>query len=605
MAKIREELILYDKFTQTFTRYIQLGERAAGAANTAQRATEQFERSQRTASAATDVMTGSLRRLVSGYLGLRGIQGILNLSDTLASTTARLDMMNDGLQTTAELNEMIFESAQRARGAYADTAAFVAKLGTLAGNAFSSSAEIVAFAEQINKQMVLSGTSATEAQGAMLQLTQALSSGVLRGEELNSVLEQTPMIAQTIADYLGVTTGEMRELASEGAITAEVVKNAMFAAAEETNAKFEEMPRTWGQVWTQIQNIALRAFEPILDAVGELADWIGDNIDVAIAAFYGLAAAVAVYTAAQWIATGAAKAFFTSLVQNPVLLAVAAGIGIVVAAIYLWIQAAGGLQIAWLKVSNFFQVLWDGIKILFFTGVYYVMDLWDKLNLKVMAISFAIQDWIGEMKVNVLQVLQDMVNGAVDIINAFINAVNKIPFVSIATIDKVTFATTAAVEEEAAKEARAEELAAATATVESSIADRQAELDDMIAQADANAAAREAEIAALQAENDAVAAAQPEVPTAGQMEDLMESVGGIEKSVSATDEDLRSLVDLAERRYVNQINLTAQTPVINVTGQNTGNTAADRRNLANALRDILLEQRASGSTISTAQPAYG
>lgn len=161
----------------------------------------------------------------------------------------------------------------------------VAKLGNLAGEAFGSTAEVVAFAEQINKQMVLSGASNTAKDAAMLQLTQAMSSGVLRGEELNSILEQTPTIAKTIEEYMGVTTGEMREMASEGAITAEVVKNAMFAAADETNAKFEQMPMTWGQVWTSAQNIALETFQPLLDVVGQFASFIGENMDTAIAVF--------------------------------------------------------------------------------------------------------------------------------------------------------------------------------------------------------------------------------------------------------------------------------------------------------------------------------
>ena len=267
MAKIAEELILYDRFSNTFTSYIKQAETAANATKAARTATQQMEQAQKAASASTDTLSRSLKSLAGGYLGLQGLRSVLNLSDTITATTARLDMMNDGLQTTAELNSMIWQSAQRARGAYAGTASFVAQLGNLAGNAFSSNAEIVAFAEQINKQIALSGTSAAGASAAILQLTQGLSSGALRGEELNSVLEQTPMIAKTIADYMGVTTGEMRELASQGAVTAEVVKNAMFAAADETNAKFEQMPMTWSQVWTQMQNMAIKALEPVLGAV--------------------------------------------------------------------------------------------------------------------------------------------------------------------------------------------------------------------------------------------------------------------------------------------------------------------------------------------------
>ena len=188
MARIVEELVLRDRFTSTYRNYLGYTERA-----------EQ----------STNRLMDSVRNLAGAYIGLQGIQGLARMSDTFTQTTARLDLMNDGLQTTAELNQMIYESAQRARGSYADTAAIVSKLGTLAGDAFSSSAEIVAFAEQLNKQMVLSGTGKMERDAAMLQLTQGLASGTLRGEELNSVLEQTPLIAQTIAKYMGVNIGEM------------------------------------------------------------------------------------------------------------------------------------------------------------------------------------------------------------------------------------------------------------------------------------------------------------------------------------------------------------------------------------------------------------
>lgn len=245
-----------------------LAEAAATQAATA--AAKAQERQQRVNAASTDALTRKLSSLAAQYLTLRSVQGILNLADTLSQTTARIDMMNDGLQSTAELNDMIFRSAQRARGSYADTADLVAKLGNLAGDAFGSSREIVAFAEQVNKQIALSGASASGAQAALLQLTQALSSGALRGEELNSILEQTPTIAQTIAKYLGMTTGEMRELASQGGLTADVVKAAMFSAADETNAKFAQLPMTWAQIWQSFQNEAIHAFQPVLAKLTEL-----------------------------------------------------------------------------------------------------------------------------------------------------------------------------------------------------------------------------------------------------------------------------------------------------------------------------------------------
>lgn len=561
-------------------------ERAQAAAKEAASATEQVTKSQTSAKTSTDALTRSLKSLLGAYLGIQGVKGILSLSDSLASSTARLNMMNDGLQTTAQLNDMIYQSAVRSRGAYTDTAAFVAKLGALAGNAFSSNAEIVTFAEQINKQMVLSGTSASEAAGAMLQLTQGLSSGVLQGEELKSVLEQTPMIAQTIAQYMGVTTGEMRELASQGAVTAEVVKNALLGAAEETNAAFEAMPYTWAQVWTQMQNISIQTFQPILDAVGTLADFIGNNLNTAIAVFYGLAAAVAFYAAAQWLATAAAQGFFTTLLTNPITY-IAIAIGLVIGYIYQWVQAMGGLQAAWLTVVSEVLYFWDTLKMAFFQGVYWVMDLFDTLVLKFQSVGVSIQNFMGDMKVGVLEILQNMVNGAIGIINWFIDKINLIPGVNIAAVEKLTFATTESAANEAAKASREADLVAAQQEAEARAAERAETIADMWQQRDLDYAARQVEIEAAQASSATTMGTQMAGYTAysdlsNQLSGIGESVASIDKEVSMSNEDLKSLVDMAERQYVANVNLTSQTPVINITGANTGNTDADRKAIADA-----------------------
>jgi tape measure domain-containing protein len=199
------------------------------------------------------------------------------LSDEYSQTRARIDLMNDGLQTTAQLQNMIFQSAMNARGNYQTTADAAAKMGVLAGEAFSGNRELVAFMEQINKQFAISGTSAVGIQAAMLQLTQAMGAGALRGEELNSVLEQAPTIVKTIAKYMKVSTGELRELASEGKVTASIVKAAMLAAADETNATFEKMPVTFSQAFTMAGNVAYKAFTPVWEALGRIAN--NKNLD--------------------------------------------------------------------------------------------------------------------------------------------------------------------------------------------------------------------------------------------------------------------------------------------------------------------------------------
>ena len=214
----------------------------------------------------------TIKGAVAAYATIQTLSTALNLSDQLTSTTARLNLMNDGLQTTQDLQNMIYLSAERARGSYQATADAVSKLGLMAGDAFGSSEEIIAFMEQVNKQFTIAGTEAAGIDAAMLQLTQAMGSGVLRGEEYNSILEQAPNIIQAIADYMEVPKGQLKDMAAEGQITAEIVKNAMFAAADETNAKFESMPKTFNQIWTSFQNNALMAFQPVLQRLNDIAN---------------------------------------------------------------------------------------------------------------------------------------------------------------------------------------------------------------------------------------------------------------------------------------------------------------------------------------------
>lgn len=233
---------------------------------------ENYNRSVRSGASAMDGLTKKVAGLVATYVSLQTVSEAMDLSDTMTQTTARLDMMNDGLQTTEQLQQMIYQSAQRSRGSYQESADAVAKMGIMAKDAFNSNAELVAFVEQLNKQFTIAGTSQEGVSAAMLQLTQAMSSGVLRGEELNSVFEQAPTIIQSIADYLDVPIGQIREMAAEGQISSEIVKNALLSAAEETDAKFAQMPMTWGQVFTSVKNQALMAFQPVLDKINEIAN---------------------------------------------------------------------------------------------------------------------------------------------------------------------------------------------------------------------------------------------------------------------------------------------------------------------------------------------
>lgn len=233
---------------------------------------QKFNNDIRNGQIAAKGMHGTITKIITTIATYLGITKTLNLADQLTSTKARLDLMNDGLQTTKDLQNMIFTSAQRSRGVYLDTAAVVAKLGILAKDAFSNNQEMIFFAEQMNKQFKIGGASVQEQSAAMYQLTQAMAAGRLQGDEFRSIMENAPLLAQAIAKYMGKSVGELRELSSEGLITADVIKNAMFAAADKTNTKFEELPITWEQIWTSIQNRAIKVFEPVLSKISEIAN---------------------------------------------------------------------------------------------------------------------------------------------------------------------------------------------------------------------------------------------------------------------------------------------------------------------------------------------
>lgn len=231
---------------------------------------EQFNNRLSSGSSAADGLASKLKGAVGAYLGLKGAQKAMDLSDTMTSTSARLSMIVDDGGSVDALQQKIFASAQNSRGAYQATADSVAKLGLMAGDAFSSNEEIIAFSEQLNKQFTIAGTEASGIDAAMLQITQAMGSGVLRGEEYNSVLEQAPNIIQSIAKYMNVPKGKLKDMAAEGKITADIVKNAVLAAADDTNARFEAMPKTFAQTFQSMKNQALVAFQPVLKRLNEM-----------------------------------------------------------------------------------------------------------------------------------------------------------------------------------------------------------------------------------------------------------------------------------------------------------------------------------------------
>ena len=299
----------------------------------------------KTGGSIADGLVGKIKQIAAGYIGMKGVQKIVELSDEMAQIRARIDLMNDGFQTTGELMDSIYAAANRSRGGVQDMANLVAKLGNNARRAFNSSAEIVDFAEAIQKQFVVSGASATEASNAMIQLSQALASGVLRGDELRSVMEQAPGLIKLIAKESGIAEENIRDAASKGLITAEVVKNAVLNNAGEINEAFENIPMTWQGVATVLKNKAIEAAEPLLNVVNRLAnmDSVQTTINTVVSSVQKLSIVLGV------VADGASKVF-SFMVNNwskiaPVVYAVVGAL-----AAYKAAQVASNV-IEWISVS--------------------------------------------------------------------------------------------------------------------------------------------------------------------------------------------------------------------------------------------------------------
>ena len=275
-----------------------------------------------------DGLMGKISGIAAGIASIATVQKLVNLSDDVTSAQARLNLLVTDGGSVDELEAKIMASANRSRSAYLDTASAVAKLGLNAGNAFDHDMDqVIAFMEQVNKRFVIGGATAQEQSNAMVQLTQAMAAGALRGEELNSILDSAPGIARAIEQYMGVAEGSIKEYAAEGKVTAQVVKNALFSVADETNAKFESMPMTWAQVWTMMSNIALQALEPVLTFI----NWLANNIEIIGPLVLGVAAATKVWTAVQ-------TAFNAVMALNPVFLIIM-GIILLIALIYAVVAA--------------------------------------------------------------------------------------------------------------------------------------------------------------------------------------------------------------------------------------------------------------------------
>lgn len=581
---------------QTLTQSMKAAENAASvtaaAKDEAAATTKRLQEQENMAQSVTNSLTSSVLRLAASYISIQGLKKAVDLSDSLVSMRARLDRMNDGLQTTQELETMIYQSAQRSRGSFTDTMGLVSQLGTMAGDAFSSSKEIVQFAEQLNKQLALSGASGSSAQAAILQLEQGLASGVLRGDELNSVMEQAPALAKSIADYMQVSVGKLREMGSQGQITADIVKNALFDAAQKTNEEFEKTPMTWAQVWTVASNTAVRALDPLLTAI----NWVANNLNVAIPLVVSLGSAFGVLLiAANWtsiLATAtktaaSMQAFYNAVMAaNPIALT-AAAVLVLVAALYGGVAAFNKLTGSSISATGIITGAFTTMGAFILNGTLvplhngfaaFVNFLGNAFNDPITAIDVLFYD----MSITILKYIQNVAQGLEGLINMIpgveVNMTSGIDKL----IGKLEYGRNWTIKQNGYKEYI-----------------KPWENFDLgkSYKAGYNWGANLGKSGLM-----GTGTGELEIPQAADVKDLLTNIdkntGKIAKTVDLSDEQIKMLVDVAERKYVNNVNLTSQTPMITVQGQNTGNTEKDARNLADTLRDVLVDLMNAGSTVT-------
>lgn len=410
-------------------------------------------------------LLSSLKNAAIVAAGVKAIKFAVQTSDTVTNTTSRLNFLVEDGGSVEDLEAKIMESAQRSRGSYLDTANAVASMGANAKSAFSGNDELIAFMEQVNKQFVIGGASAEGQAAAMLQLQQAMAAGALRGEELNSILENAPGIARTIESYMGVAEGSIKKYAEQGQITAEVVKNALLSAADETNAKFEQMPMTFAQIWQNVKNQALDAFRPILAQINQIANskqfqefvshllsgmqtvasvlstilegvinvvnFLSD-LGVMEPIIYGLVAAFVAWKVITIILTAAQMGLNAALLTCPItwiILAVAAlAVGIIWLANkvggfgVLWQYTLAAMQVGWSVASN---TVLSGIDWMVY-GFMWLYDkgcwVWDSLRIAFMQAWNGIATTFETILSGFLNGMESMVNWAIDMLNGLIKA---------------------------------------------------------------------------------------------------------------------------------------------------------------------------------------
>lgn len=552
---------------------------------------------------------GLIKSAVTAYVGFKSVKAFVGLSDEMTSIKARLDSINDGHQSTLKLQDMVFDSAQRSRGEYKMTMDIVSRLGAQAKNTFKTNQETIAFAENLNKLFTISGTSAQGMESVMYNLTQAMASGVLRGQDLNAVISNTPQLLDIVAKYMGTNIGQIRKLAEEGQLSADVIKNALLGASTEINEKLKEMPHTFGQIANNVKNRFIKELEPamqrfndllnskrfnvfvnhaiqvaislanvigfIVDAVILLSNVIADNWDYIAPLVWGIVSAVVAWQVATAILTLKQQILNTTLLSNPIFFIIA-GIVALLPFLYKWIQEMGGVAVAWLWLKNTAQTVIDFIVLHTKNGVHNTLTSWENFKIGVRNVTIAVQNFFGTMVSNVLSGIQNMVNGAIDLINKFIGLVNNVPGVDINPLGNVTFGDKSIANHNANVIKRQQELDKFKNDIEKERAKRTAEINGLATDYAMNRMARKIEVeqakaSALKEKERAEKTKQQaldlnfgEIPDFSSLPSIADSAKKAAKSSAGTkkntdklkdgievkSDDIKYLKDLAEMRAI-------------------------------------------------------
>lgn len=467
-------------YDSTLQKLVASQQKVADATEACMSAQEQYSQAVDRSTGGTQNLWGKVKGLVGAYLGMAALKGGMDATDTYTSNAARLGMVNDGLQTQTQLQQNIFDAAQRSRSGYEDMVDSVAKLNMLAKNSFSSNNEAIRFTELMNKAFKVSGATAQQSKSAMQQLTQAMASGKLQGDEFRSIMENAPMVAQAIADYTGVGMEGLKEMSSQGKLTADVVKNALFNAGGDIEAQFAKLPMTFAEAGVSIKNEAQRAFEGVMQKANELlnsetgqmmmqgimtgidlvaaamselmdlvssaADFISDNWDsigpvlefvavcvaVLAAGFLAYSVAMGIASVATGIASAAQALFNTTLLGCPVIwiiLAIVALIGVIYGAVNAFNEWSGSSVSAVGVVIGVFFALGAYIYNIF-TYIYNIIAAVVEFFENVFKHPiYSVKKLFGNLASNVLEMLISMTKGfdelATNIANSFVWGINK------------------------------------------------------------------------------------------------------------------------------------------------------------------------------------